>query len=67
MFGEAGNDIRRIGRISVAVLPYDTGMEADIVDGGDGNDFVAIGVNDTAHGGTGVDTLKLTFQASASA
>ncbi len=64
VFGEAGDDILGSGAYQIAALPYDTGVEADIVDGGAGNDVVAIGVNDTARGGTGVDTLKLTFQAS---
>jgi len=66
VFGEAGDDTLGSGAFQIVVLD-DTGTEADLVDGGDGNDYVAIGVNDTAHGGAGADALRLTFEASTTA
>jgi Ca2+-binding RTX toxin-like protein len=64
VFGADGNDTLGSGDFVLGTVLDDTGLEADLVDGGAGDDYVAIGVNDTAHGGDGTDTLKLTFAAS---
>lgn len=42
----------------------DTALDKDVVDAGDGNDEVLIGVGDTAKGGLGTDIIRLSFDMS---
>jgi Ca2+-binding RTX toxin-like protein len=63
--GGAGNDDIASQNTYYGVKLGDTALDKDIVDAGDGNDEVLIGVGDTAKGGLGTDIIRLSFDTSA--
>ncbi|MGH6614177.1 hypothetical protein [Sphingomonas sp.] len=61
--GGSGTDtIGSAGSLLNSLTPDDDlGTEHDVIDGGEGNDLIGIGIGDDADGGTGFDTLRLSL------
>lgn len=69
LYGDIGNDTLISGSRSMATLgpAADAGLEHDVLIGGAGDDILWAGYGDDVDGGTGIDSLNLSFAGAASA